>query len=323
MKVSNKIIKENIKFLIVLVILFLVGNLMSLIIINKNSKPMDFESDTGISGLGLFISDKTNNIHNSIIDYKRMADYNYKFMNRTGNDLECSLSVFIDGKQISILNIETAQVDNSFKFFIEDNEDLDLPISLIVENLQEGAYSVDFSIVSNYDEYAIDNDADVWMTSTYNYTAAIDNGGSIFYNSEVANMMSVKEEIGEEQDVSQFVANFDKEKFINSEKPSNFIISKPDEIIEVPLVIGGSGTSNVLIYATLDNKQIKLNDLDNVVYKLSEGNMAEVGVKLKSPSQPGKYELLFYSVNNLINTQISECEQLKLSTSHRITLIVE
>ena len=44
-----------------------------------------------------------------------------------------------------------------------------------MENLQEGAHSVNFSIISDYDEYAIDNEADVWMTSTYNYTAAIEN----------------------------------------------------------------------------------------------------------------------------------------------------
>ena len=101
MKVFNKIKKENIKFIVFLVILFLIGNLISFIIINKNSKPVETESNTGISGLGLFISDKTNNIHNSIIDYKRIKDYSYKFMNRTGNDLECSLSIFIDGKQVN------------------------------------------------------------------------------------------------------------------------------------------------------------------------------------------------------------------------------
>ncbi len=323
MKVFNKIKKENIKFIVFLVILFLIGNLISFIIINKNSKPVETESNTGISGLGLFISDKSNNIHNSIIDYKRIKDYSYKFMNRTGNDLECSLSIFIDGKQISILNLDTTQADSNFKFFIADNEDIDLPISLIMENLQEGAHSVNFSIISDYNEYAIDNEADVWMTSTYNYTAAIENNSDALYIPEVANMPLDKDDICEEKDTSQFIANFDKEGFKNDDKPANCIISKPDEIIEVSLVIGGSDTSNMLIYATLDNKQIKINNSDSIVYQLSRDNISEVNVKIKAPSQSGKYELLFYSVNNFTNTNINDYAQLKYSTSHRITLTVE
>ena len=46
-------------------------------------------------------------------------------------------------------------------------------------------------------------------------------------------------------------------------------------------------------------------------------------MKIKAPSQSGKYELLFYSVNNFTNTNINDYAQLKYSTSHRITLTVE
>lgn len=320
MKLNNKIFKK----LILITTFFSISFIILPMIINmyQNNNIHSLEND-GLKGLGLFISNKYNDIHNQVIDYSHIDDYKYSLTNKTGKDLECNLNVFVNGKQTCILNTDSGQSGYNFKFSINDNDSLDVPIKLVLNNLQDGAYIVNFNIVSDYDEYAVDNNVDtVWLTSTFNYTFAIENNSKNLNIPENNNVLTSDEFIDNITEY-QFIANYTKNDLKNELKPKNYIEAKPNTNINVPIVIGGSDKTISLLYATLDNNQIKINNSDTLVYNSQIDQASVIHINLDVPSQSGKYELLFYSLSNFKDTNVEDYGSLKFSPSHRITLKVE
>lgn len=317
---NSKIIKKLITFILFVSISISIG-----LIITNISKSGDKQTNNtdGLKGLGLFISNKNNNIHNHIIDYSHLDDYKYTFINNTGKDLDCNLNVFVNGKQISLLNTNNGQSDLNFKFSVNNDDSIDIPIKLILDNLKAGSYIVNFNIVSDYDKYAVDTEDDVWLTSCYNYTVGIENNSKVLDISEAKTPLKSNEIIDNMKNSSQFIVNYSKLDFENGSKPLNYIKASSNTTITIPIVIGGSDATNSLIYATLDNKQIKINDSDVIVCNLKENIASVINLNLTVPNKPGKYELLFYSLNNFINSNIENYGDLKFSQSHRITLEVK
>lgn len=287
-----------------------------------NTNPtVSTNSNEEIKGCGLFISNKNNNIHNQVIDFTHIDDYSYNLINKTGKDLECNLNVFINGNQIKLLNKESGKTDYNIKFSIKDNENKEIPIKLCLDNLPKGSYIANFNIVTDYNDYAVYNEQKVWLNSTYNYTVAIKNNDDAVSIQEATHGNQGKDHIGNIQDSSQFIANYSKDEFEEGATPKNYIEADSGSIIEIPLIMGGSDTTESLIYATLDNNQILLNESKTLIYDLIENTASETKVKIHVPDKAGKYELLFYSLSNFRDVDINNFGGIRFSDSHRITLV--
>ena len=288
---------------------------------DNTSSTVTTNSDEEIKGCGLFISNKNNNIHNQVIDFTHIDDYSYNLINNTGKDLECNLNVFINGNQIKLLNKENGNTDYNIKFSIKDNEDKEIPIKLCLDNLPKGSYITNFNIVTDYNDYAVYNEQKVWLNSTYDYAVAIKNNDDVLSIQEGMHGNPGKDYIENIPDSSQFIANYSKDEFEEGSKPKNYIEAEASSIIEIPLIMGGRDTTESLIYATLDNNQILLNESKTLIYDFIENNASETKVKIHVPYKTGKYELLFFSLSNFRNLDINDFGGIRFSTSHRITLV--
>jgi len=288
---------------------------------DNTSPTVTTNSDEEIKGCGLFISNKNNNIHNQVIDFMNINDYSYNLINKTGKDLECNLNVFINGNQIKLLNKDSGDTDYNIKFSIKDNENKEIPIKLCLDSLPKGAYIANFNIVTDYNNYAVYNKQKVWVDSTYNYTVAIKNNDNVLSIQETTHGNEGKDYIENILDSSQLIPNYSKDEFEEGSTPKNYIEADAGSIIEIPLILGGSDITESLIYATLDNNQILLNESKTLIYDLIENSANETRVKIHVPDKIGKYELLFFSLSNFRNLDIDDFGGIRFSTSHRITLV--
>lgn len=293
------------------------------IYINKESISTEVSTNpTGeLKGMGLFIANKNNDIHNQVIDFLHIDDYKYNLTNKTGKNLNCNLNVFINGKQIKLLNKENGNTDYNIKFTINDTESKDIPIKLCLDNLPQGAYIANFNIVTDYDKYANENTEKVWNDSTYNYTVAIINNNGNLSIQDTNNIKVGDNYIENMPDMRQFIVNYTKSEFEAGELPQNNIEANAGSIIQVPVILGGKDTIESLLYATLDNEQILLNDSAVLRCNTERNKVSIFNVNIHVPDKIGKYELLFYSLSNFKDVDINDFGGLEFSPSYRITLI--
>lgn len=303
-------------------ILFIIILISISIIINMYLNKSNVNNKNKPTGLGLFISNKNNSIHNQVIDYTHIDDYTYNLNNQTGKDLDCNLNVFMNGKKVKLLNNENGTIDYNIKFSINNDENKKIPISLKLDDIPKGSYIVNFNIVTDYDKYAIDNPEKVWQSSTYNYTVAITNNDNTLSIPSVDNIKSNQISI-ENVEYSQFIANYSEDEFKANSSCKNYIEANTGSIIEIPFILGGCDTTEMLVYGTLNNNQILLNNSDILVYNLVKNTAIVDNIKIQVPDKSGKYELLFYSFNNFRNVDINDFGGINFSKSHRITLIAK
>jgi|GEM_PF-5324986 hypothetical protein len=315
-------VKKFLQAILFFILIISIGMGINIYMFKDNISPtVATNSNEEIKGCGLFIANKNNNTHNQVIDFTNIDDYSYHLINKTGKDLECNLNVFINGNQIKLLNKESGNTDSNIKFSIKDNENKEIPIKLCLDSLPKGSYIANFNIVTDYNDYAVYNEQKVWVDSTYNYTVAIKNDDTVLSIQEVTDGNQEKDYIENIPDSSQLIPNYSKEEFKEGSTPKNCIEADAGSIIELPLILGGSDITESLIYATLDNNQILLNESKTLIYNLIENNASETKVKIHVPDKTGKYELLFFSLSNFRNLDIYDFGGIRFSTSHRITLV--
>lgn len=317
-----KFMKNFLKSIIFILVVISIGMLINTLT-NSNKQSNNFSDGiSGFKGIGFFVSNPNDNLHSQIIDWDMKDDYKYSFNNKTGTDLNCNLNVFVTGTQIKLLNTETKDIEYNYKFSIENNEVKEIPVSLLIDDLPDGSYICNFNIVTDYDKYAVDNsEKKVWTSSNYTYMVGIKNNNTTIVPPQSPIVDFQDEFIKETMDYSQFIVNNNKIDFENNSPPKNYIEAPANSIVEVPLIIGGGPTTESLVYATLDNTQILLNNSTNLIYKLKENLASVANVEIQVPEKTGKYELILFSINNFTNKYIDDLSNVKLSTSQRITLI--
>ncbi|EHA6442205.1 TPA: hypothetical protein I9081_002480 [Clostridium perfringens] len=313
--------KKNNKTILFFIFILILG-----IGINKYFSKEDSNSfDAPISGLGLFVFTEDNpQMHNQILDSSILNNYKYKFMNKTGKDLECNLNIFVNGIQINIQDIENDSLSNNFKFFLKNNESKVLPIKPILDNLKNGLNIVNLNIITDNNTNAIDVNEKVWLKSTYNYTLEINNNGNElkkddFILKQAKNYISIENLPNE----NQFIINNTKEDLEKEIAPKNFIKAKKGSNVSLPIILGGGNSTELLLYGTLNNNQIIINNSLNLYYNLKENKYTIDNIEIKAPEKEGKYEMVFYGVFNLEKTNFNDINSIETRASHRITLIVE
>ncbi|WP_252238769.1 hypothetical protein [Clostridium sp. VAP51] len=322
---KNNILQNLIKSILFIIVIISIGITLNILRQNTSNTISNESTDDNLcKGIGLFISNKDNNIHNHVINYSNIDDYSYKFMNTTGKDINCTLNVFVNGKQVELLDTENNTLNNKYNFSINDGEDKNIPIKLNLDTLDTGSFIVNFNLILDSNDNAINKDEKVWITSTYNYIVGIENGDSTITIPEAKNPILSEQEniIDAIPDSDQFIINYSKDEFLSNSIAKNYIETSPNQIVEIPLIVGGNSSVNSLIYATLNNKQTLINNSDVLVCNLIKNKCTATNFKITAPDTPGNYELIFYSISNFDSENIDNVYNLKYSSSNRITLVV-
>lgn len=310
---------------LIIISLFFCGTAINLLFNNIFNKPTTATAyEDPMTGMGLFISTTNDkSVHNQIIDTNYLNEYIYTFTNNTGNGLNCRLSVFINGNQVELLNTLDDTIMTNSDFFINNNESKDIPINLSLPDLDDGLYMATFSLVTDYDTYAIDNNENIWNDSVYNYDVAVSKNSSSLNISTSKSTFELEEYSSDISEFNQFIVNYSNSQTNNAIEINNHINSTAGSKLSIPLILGGGDTTESLLFATVDNKQILLNNSTTQTYSFEPNKCYKTMVELSVPDSPGNYELLFYSISNFNKFTSDNFADAKSETSHRITLVVE
>ena len=311
--------KKIIKLVIFLIIVLIIGRVLNSVI----HKEKDNINEAPMKGMGLFIENKKNNIHNSSIQYNDINDYSYKFTNATGKSLDCKLNIFIDGKQITMLDKSKSSVIDSYDFIISNNESIILPINLLIDNISKGIHSITFNVISDYNNYAIDKKNETWVDSCYNYNAVLINESEEIFlkNTSSEYMGTISDTV--EQEYNQLLPNFTINQLEENRSPENYIKATPSSSLKIPLIIGGGDNSQNILYCVLDNKQIKLSDKKILIYNHEINKSVVTEVTINTPSEVGKYDMIFYSLDDFDKISSNESYDFRIRSSYRITLLIQ
>lgn len=296
--------------------------LLSNFFLNKKSSLEKKAISAPIKGLGLFIENNHNNYHNITIDYNTIDDYGFKLTNNSEKDLDFKLSIFLNGKQIKLYNYDTKETNYNYEFILKSNETTKLPIKMILDSLEKGTHLLTLNFVSEYNQNAVDNDQKVWMGSNYKYSALLVNDSDYISLKDTKQINSQEDFKMIDFDNKQLIINLTNDDLINDSIPKNYIDAEKNSTVTIPIIIGGGTKGKSLVYATLDNKQIPISDNEFLIYDTPDNKAIENNVKIKVPNNPGKYDVIFYSINDLENIDVTNFTGLNMYNSHRVTLII-
>lgn len=317
--------KNKLKYLFVITFVIIMGLLINKLINYPNK---DFHIDkTKPQGLGLFISNNNDTLHHLKIDISKISDYQYIFTNNTGKDLNFSITMFINGEQIKLIDPTSNTYENHINLNIENQKSKSIPLMPYLENLSEGSYIANLVLIDDYQKNAINHNEKTWINSTYKYNFILSNKTDKLIFPKENYIEANKEFIEEYSDLSQFLINVSKDSLNKNLITSSTIDASPGTLIDIPIILGGGEMNSALLYATLNSTQISINSNNYIKYNLNKNNFIYDNITIKAPDKPGKYELLFYSTSSSPQLDINKPDtistSIKTNISNRVTLTIK
>lgn len=314
----KKVKHFNIILLAITIVLCLLYNFVSLNQAKKYSKVSQYPMQG--YGIELKNSDGSNCDNFSLKCRNNEFNYRVKFVNNTDKASKFILSAYIDYNQVSFYSENNALITN-YEFSLGNQSEKDIPIKFNVNNYNKGTHVLNFIVYTNVGKgmsYIKENPDVYQITSRHNLVLGD--------NKDIKKTELSFCDTTYKSNKTMFQLNIDKDLPIKDDtiNQSLQIKAKPDQIVKIPVNVGSfEGTDEYVFWATLDYKQVSIDENSNYWYfKLPEKYATSRSIEIKAPHDRGTYRLNGFLAPNPWN-KIGESEKFSdVQSSNIVELVV-